>query len=58
MMLLRTASKNQHYRADIVIEPQIEHIRPDELKKMDEMVELGEKAALEQIDKIKKLLET
>ena len=56
MMLLRTASKNQHYRADIVIEPQIEHIRPDELKKMDEMVELGEKAALEQINDIKALI--
>lgn len=57
MMLLRTASRNQHYRADIVIEPQIAHLRPDEIGKMDEFVELGEKAALGQIDKIKELLE-
>ncbi len=28
MLLIRTASRNQHYRADIVIEPQIAHIRP------------------------------
>lgn len=57
MMLLRTASINQHYHADIVIEPQIAHLQPDEIKKMDEFVELGEKAALKQIDKIKELVE-
>lgn len=56
MVLLRTAAKNQHYRADVVIEPQIEHIRPDELKKMDEMIELGEQAALDKIDDIKALI--
>jgi NTE family protein len=57
MMMLRTASKNQHYRADIVIEPQIAHIRPDEIAKRDELVALGEKAALEKIDEIKRLLQ-
>ncbi|MBC7901443.1 MAG: patatin-like phospholipase family protein [Saprospiraceae bacterium] len=57
MMMLRTASKNQHYRADVVIEPQIAHLRPDEIRKMDEFIELGERAALEQIDKIKELAE-
>jgi NTE family protein len=57
MLLIRTASRNQHYRADIVIEPQIAHIRPDEIAKRDEMIELGEKAALEKIDDIKSLLE-
>jgi NTE family protein len=56
MMMLRTASKNQHYRADIVIEPRISHIRPDEIAKRDELIELGEKAALEKIDDIKALL--
>jgi NTE family protein len=58
MMLIRTASRNQHYRADIVIEPQIAHIRPDELGKRDELVELGEKAALEKIDEIRRLLQS
>ncbi len=57
MMMLRTASRNQHYRADIVIEPQIGHIRPDELAKRDELVELGEKAALEKLDDIRRLLD-
>jgi len=57
MLLIRTASRNQHYRADIVIEPQVAHIRPDEIAKRDEMIELGEKAALGKIDEIKSLLQ-
>jgi NTE family protein len=55
MLMIRTASKNQHYRADVVIEPQISHIRPDEIAKRDELIDLGEKAALEKIDEIKSL---
>jgi NTE family protein len=55
MMMIRTASRNQHYRADIVIEPHIGHIRPDEIGKRDELVELGEKAALEKMDEIRNL---
>ena len=57
MMMLRTASRNQHYRADVVIEPRIAHIRPDEIAKRDELIELGEQAALEKIDEIKTLLQ-
>ena len=57
MLMIRTASKNQHYRADIVIEPQIGHIRPDEIAKRDELIDLGEKAALEKIGEIKSLIE-
>ncbi len=53
MLMIRSASKNQHYRADVVIEPQIAHIRPDEIVKRDELIELGEQAALEKIDEIK-----
>lgn len=56
MLMIRTASKNQHYRADVVIEPQIAHIRPDEIAKRDELIELGEKAAVEKIDSIRELL--
>lgn len=56
MMLLRAASKAHHYRADIVIVPQIAHIRPDEIGKIDELVKAGEDAALEKIDEIKRLL--
>ncbi|HVE58294.1 MAG TPA: patatin-like phospholipase family protein [Pyrinomonadaceae bacterium] len=56
MLLLRTAGKSQHYRADVVIIPQIAHLRPDEIGKMDEFIRLGEEAALEKIDEIKKLV--
>lgn len=58
MMLLRTASMNQHYRADVVIEPAISHIRPDEIGKRDELIELGYQAAVEKIDRIREALET
>ena len=57
MMLLRTAALNQHYHADVVIMPEIAHLRPDEMSKMSEFVELGEKAAHAHIDEIKKLIE-
>lgn len=56
MIMLRTASKMQHYRADVVIMPKIGHLRPDELGRMDEFIKLGEEAALEKIDKIKELI--
>ena len=56
MMLLRAASKAHHYRADVVIIPQIAHLRPDEIGKMDEFIKAGEAAALEKLDEIKALL--
>ncbi|MEP7211810.1 MAG: patatin-like phospholipase family protein [Acidobacteriota bacterium] len=56
MLMLRTASVNQHYRANIVIEPAIGHIRPDEMGKRDELMALGEKAALAQMDELKAAL--
>lgn len=56
MMLLRAASKSHHYRADVVIIPQISHLRPDEIGKMDEFIKAGETAALEKIDEIKTLV--
>ncbi|HUF04908.1 MAG TPA: patatin-like phospholipase family protein [Aridibacter sp.] len=57
MMLLRTAATNQHYQADVVIVPEVSHLRPDEIGKMDEFIELGEKAALAKLDEIKRLVE-
>ncbi len=57
MALLRAASRNQQYQADIVIEPQIAHLRPDQIKKGDEFIALGEAAALERLDEIKSLIE-
>ncbi len=57
MHMIRTASKNQHYRADVVIEPQIAHIRPDAIAKRDELIRLGEQAAIEKIEEIKAVIE-
>lgn len=56
LTLLRAASGNQHYHANLVIEPQIAHIRPDEIGKRDELIELGAKAACSKIEKIKDLM--
>jgi NTE family protein len=54
--LLRAASRAQHYQADVVIVPPIAHIRPDEMRKRDELLELGEKAGREKIEEIKELV--
>lgn len=56
MMLLRSASHMQHYAADVIIEPQIAHIRPDQMNKATELLELGFAAAEEKIDEIKALV--
>jgi NTE family protein len=57
MMLLKNSSSHQHADADIVIIPKIGHLRPDEMSKLDEFIKLGEQAALENIDKIRNLIE-
>lgn len=54
---LRTISQSEHIHADIVIEPQIAHLRPDQIGKRDDFIELGEQAARSQIDAIKDLLD-
>jgi NTE family protein len=56
MALLRATSRNQHYHADTVIEPQIAHLRPDEIKKWGEFISLGEDAARKKIEMIKSLI--
>lgn len=56
MLLLKTASKAHHYRADVVIIPELAHLRPDEISRMDEFIEAGERAAREKIGEIKKLV--
>jgi|CXWL01.1.fsa_nt_gi NTE family protein len=56
LALLRTASISEQKHADIVIEPEISHLRPDQINKRDEFITLGEQAALKNIDKIKELL--
>lgn len=58
MIMLRTTSKHQHYRADVVIEPAISHIRPDEIAKRDELIELGYLSVKEKLDEIKSAVAT
>jgi NTE family protein len=53
MIMLRTTSKHQHYRADVVIEPAIAHIRPDEITKRDELIELGYESVVEKLEAIR-----
>jgi NTE family protein len=56
MASLRASSRSQHYHADIIIEPQIAHLRPDEINKRDEFIELGEAAALSRMETIKEII--
>ena len=58
MIMLRTTSKNQHYRADVVIEPAISHIRPDEIGKRDELIKLGYESVIAKIDAIRSAIES
>jgi NTE family protein len=56
LSLIRSASIAQHRLADIVIEPAIAHLRPDQINKRAEFIELGEMAARGRIDEILELL--
>jgi NTE family protein len=53
----RTAVQYLYADADIVIRPQIDHVRPDDLSRAAEMITAGEEAARRVIDKIKRSLE-
>ena len=52
MVFLSAASKNQSYSADVGIEPQIAHLRADEISKRDEFIALGEAIVREKLDEI------
>ena len=56
MILLRAASRQQGDRGDVVIEPEIAHIRPDEIGKRDELIRLGEEAGGRMLTQIKELV--
>jgi NTE family protein len=56
LTLIRAAARLQHFHADIVISPEISHLRPDEIGKRDEFIELGERAARERLDEILSIL--
>jgi NTE family protein len=56
MALLRAASRGQSYSADIIIAPEIAHLRPDEIGKRDEFIALGRASATATIDRVKSLI--
>jgi NTE family protein len=56
MTVVRQLAKDQHELADVVIEPQIAHIRPDQIKKREELLRLGEEAAREKLPEIRQLI--
>ena len=56
MVLLRAASNNQTHKADVLLVPEIKHIRPDRLNQAKDCQKRGEEAALAKIDEIKKLV--
>jgi len=56
MMILRAVSRTQHHDADVVIVPQIAHIRPDQMGERYQLIALGEEAAFEKLDAIKSLI--
>jgi NTE family protein len=53
----RTAVQYLYADADVVIRPQIEQVRPDDLSKAAEMISAGEEAARRVVHKIRQLLE-
>ena len=55
MRLLTVASRTQSVGADVMIVPQIAHLRPDQIDKRDEFIALGEAAALEALPAIREL---
>jgi NTE family protein len=53
----RSAVQYLYADADVVVRPQIEQVRPDDLSKAAEMIAAGEEAARRVIPKIRRLLE-
>jgi NTE family protein len=53
MVLLREVSNNQEHKADVMIIPEIAHVRPDRLSQREDCQRLGEEAARSKIDEIK-----
>ena len=56
LTMIREVTGKHDRAADLTIIPQIAHIRPDRLDRNQECLDLGEKAAREAIDEIKKLV--
>lgn len=56
LALIKAATQNQAGTADVVIVPEIAHLRPDQIGKRDELIELGDAAARDAMGKIQELI--
>lgn len=56
MKLIQTGSDPDRADADLIIEPQLSHLRPDQIRKRDEFIELGEVAGHESIERVLKII--
>ncbi|MDQ3817498.1 MAG: hypothetical protein M3362_07380, partial [Acidobacteriota bacterium] len=57
MVVQRTAAIHQLHDADVVIAPRTGHIRWDEMGRADELIALGEQAALSTVERIRHLIQ-
>ena len=57
MLIQKTASAHQLQDADVVIRPRVGHIRWDEMTRAEELIQAGEQAALQTIERIRHLIE-
>jgi NTE family protein len=57
LALLKVVSQLEQNVADIVIEPAIAHLRPDQIGKRNEFISLGEAAARQKIDDILSIIQ-
>jgi NTE family protein len=57
MVVQRVISGHEQRAADVVIVPRVGHIRWDEMGRGEELIRLGREAALEQVGRIKELIE-
>ena len=53
----RIVSNQESAKADLIIVPQVGHIRWDETRRAEELLQVGYEAGLEAVDKIKRLIE-
>lgn len=56
LLVQRTASTHQRAAADIIIDPLVGHIRWDEMRRADELINAGQEAARAVVEEIKALL--
>ncbi len=56
LALLRAVAVGEQAGADVVIEPAIAHLRPDQINKRNEFTALGRDAALDKLDEIRRII--